>query len=391
MINKPIDQITEQDLQALVDNKMMENKTIEYKQTLPGNSETEKKEFLADVSSFANTSGGDLIHGITENPETREPQAVQGFDITNVDETKSRLENILRDGISPRISGIVIKEVILASSNKVLITRVPKSWNSHHRVVYGGHDKFYARNSNGKYPMDVVELRNAFNLSENIAERIKSFSTDRLSKILSDDTPIHLLYNHRIVLHIIPIISLVLAQRYDIDKVVANTRPKPIYCTGWNNRYNIDGFLTYSPRANDKASSYTQLYRNGIIEAVDTELLESDDGKHLIPSIAYEKELINALDEYLSLLKSLDIIPPVVILLTLLNVRNYLMGVNNRRIIQTTEPIDRDILNLPEIIVESYEEKAEQILKPCFNSIWNACGYPRDLNYNDEGKWMPHQ
>jgi predicted HTH transcriptional regulator len=41
-----------------------ENKTIEHKLPLPGNSENNKKEFYLDVSSFSNASGGDVICGI---------------------------------------------------------------------------------------------------------------------------------------------------------------------------------------------------------------------------------------------------------------------------------------------------------------------------------------
>ena len=64
MINKRIEDIRERDLQELIDNNVLEGKTIEYKRELPGTSDTNKKEFLADVTSFANTSGGDLIYGV---------------------------------------------------------------------------------------------------------------------------------------------------------------------------------------------------------------------------------------------------------------------------------------------------------------------------------------
>ncbi len=36
MINKNIEQITKDDLQALIDNEVTEHKTIEYKKVLPG-------------------------------------------------------------------------------------------------------------------------------------------------------------------------------------------------------------------------------------------------------------------------------------------------------------------------------------------------------------------
>lgn len=64
--NKHIDDITEEDLQLLVDDQISERKTIEYKISIPGNSDSERKEFFADVSSFANSEGGILVYGIEE-------------------------------------------------------------------------------------------------------------------------------------------------------------------------------------------------------------------------------------------------------------------------------------------------------------------------------------
>jgi hypothetical protein len=50
--------------------------------------------------------------------------------------------------------------------------------------------------------------------------------------------------------------------------------------------------------------------------------------------------------------------------------------------------IDRDVLLLPEIIVQNYEVRAEDVLKTAFDSIWNACGLPRSLNYDANGNWV---
>lgn len=61
MINKKLEDIKPEDLQNLIVNGVSESKTIEYKSELPLNTGDAKKEFLADVSSFANTSGGDII------------------------------------------------------------------------------------------------------------------------------------------------------------------------------------------------------------------------------------------------------------------------------------------------------------------------------------------
>ena len=183
MINKSIDKIVEADLQALIEMKEAEGKTIDYKRSLPGTSDRSKRDFLADISSFANSSGGDLVYGIVE--DKGKPKTLDGLTIENYDQEKQRLENLIRDGIEPRISSLHIHRVPLSNTNTAIIIRIPKSWSSPHRVRYQGHDKFYSRNSAGKYQLDVAELRIAFNLSETITERIRNFRQDRISKIFS--------------------------------------------------------------------------------------------------------------------------------------------------------------------------------------------------------------
>ena len=60
MIPKRLDDITEPDLQQLIDNKVGERKTLDYKLEPPTDDTDAKQKFLANVSSFANTAGGDF-------------------------------------------------------------------------------------------------------------------------------------------------------------------------------------------------------------------------------------------------------------------------------------------------------------------------------------------
>ncbi len=198
MINKKIEEIKESDLQVLINNKVFEGKTIEYKKELPINSDSDKKEFLADITSFANSSGGDLIFGISQDNQTGEPKAIEGIEVENADKEKTRLDNIIRDGVEPRLLSTTIQPISLSNSKFVILIRIPKSWIGPHRVIYGGHSKFYARNSSGKYEMDVDELRVAFNLSETLAEKIRNFRIDRIAKIMADETPIAFYSNPRL-------------------------------------------------------------------------------------------------------------------------------------------------------------------------------------------------
>src|SRR5260221_10582242 len=104
-LDKPLASIEESDLQALVDNQVSEHKTFEYKEALPGNADGDKKEFLADVSSFANASGGDLIYGIRE--QSGVPAELSGLGLSDVDAEILRLEAVckgLRSGFEPSVS-----------------------------------------------------------------------------------------------------------------------------------------------------------------------------------------------------------------------------------------------------------------------------------------------
>ncbi len=84
LFNKPLTEIDENDLHVLIDDKVAERKTIEYKRDLPRNSYKDRKEFLADVSSFANTVGGYLIYGIDAKQGI--PVDLCGVEIASVDD-----------------------------------------------------------------------------------------------------------------------------------------------------------------------------------------------------------------------------------------------------------------------------------------------------------------
>ena len=110
---KSLDEVDANDIFALQANEVSEGKTLDYKRSLPGDTADEKKEFLADVSSFANAAGGHLIFGIEEAEGI--PTAIPGVGPINVDQEKQRLENIMRDGLAPRIPGLRITAIEVAT------------------------------------------------------------------------------------------------------------------------------------------------------------------------------------------------------------------------------------------------------------------------------------
>jgi len=86
----PFEQITEADLNALVAQKVPESIVLDYKRDLVAGSDKDRHEFLADVSSFANTTGGEILFGIEEANGL--PIKLVGINASNIDQEILRLD-----------------------------------------------------------------------------------------------------------------------------------------------------------------------------------------------------------------------------------------------------------------------------------------------------------
>src|SRR4051812_9816459 len=104
----PLDQLAKEHLQGLVEGTVAEGRELEFKASV-GRDDAAKREFLADVSSFANAVGGDLLVGVAE--EDGVAAALPGMTRSSVDGEILRLENILRDGVDPRIPGVQMRAI----------------------------------------------------------------------------------------------------------------------------------------------------------------------------------------------------------------------------------------------------------------------------------------
>lgn len=387
MISKPVDMVTAEDLKALVADSVREARRLEYKQTLPGNSDGDKKEFLADVASLANAGGGDIIYGIRDEDGTA--AEALGLADFNEDNERLRLENIIRDGAAPRIPGIQLSAIPGFANGPILIIRVPRSWSGPHMVTFKGSSRFFTRSSNGKFQMDITELRNAFEGTAELPERIARWRDERLGRIVANEGPVRLNSGTCLVLHMIPLESFGTEWRlHGTDFSNLQSPFRPIASSGWSHRINIDGFVTFSPdRVNEgTVCSYTQLFRSGRIEAVSTDIANEREGTRWIASQWYEKTILEIMGSFLEGLSSLDIQPPFIFMMSFIGAKGAYMA-TDPRLGSYGSPIDRDMVQFPEVIIESFDVDLSIILRPVFDAVWNACGFPQSLNYDRDGKW----
>ena len=285
-------------------------------------------------------------------------------------------------------------------------------------MTFRGASRFYTRNSAGKYQLDVREIRAAFLLSESVPEKVRRFRDERLAKIVAAETPVALAKigaigdgggqtpvvvpaESKLVIHILPFGDIEAgggdALRFDnLRQYISPPLTLPVGAVReLSSRFNFDGLLVHD-RVIEIANtpivcrSYAQMFRNSAIEAV--EMLDHPLGKFV--SEEFEPRLISVFKNYLYQLKELNVEPPLIVMIALTGVKDYRLWLHEDHLppelrrLGKNQPFDKDTLLLPELIVENLETtRAEDLLRPAFDALWQAGGWARCLLYNDAGEW----
>ena len=297
---------------------------------------------------------------------------------------------MIQAGLDPRIPGVQIKGVCGFPQGPVMLVRIPQSWASPHMVTFKGTSRFHTRNSAGKYQMDVTEIRAAFLMAEAIPARISRFRDSRLSKIVAGETPLPMDSGAKIVFHLLPVSSFSKPIAVDVVGVSRNfSHLLPLGVRGINGcRMNLDGCITFWQPTDGLRSCYAQLFRSGAIETVDGFSLAEEE--HGILAATLEEDVIQATGAYLELFQELGIEPPIVVMLSMIGVKGFRLATGQRSSFRSPEPvIDRDVLFLPEIVLEDLGEHPAMILRPIFDTVWQSAGFTKSFNYNDDGEWAP--
>jgi hypothetical protein len=105
-------------------------------------------------------------------------------------------------------------------------------------------------------------------------------------------------------------------------------------------------------------------------------------------ALTKEKEiLIDALDRYLRAQRALNVPPPVYLFLGLTAVRDYHFAVSPRLFLDSSR-LDRDDIEVGEVVIDDLGQPAAKILLPVFDQVWQAFGFDRSLNFDEVGNWI---
>lgn len=365
-----LDALTFDHLRAMKDNSVAEGRHLDYKLELPGVRDDDKKEFLADICSFANAGGGDLVFGIEEAKDETGKNAgtiaqLRGLPGFNVDETQRRLEAIIRDGLDPRLPSLRFRTIDGGSDGPFLVVRVGRSF----------------------------VIRAAFLEADQGQQRARSFRLDRIARILAADTPVRTGNGPRWALHVVPVRHAWNADVALVSDAQMQREFSPMRANSWSLRHNLDGLVSVSGSKDAREShTYSILFRDGAVEGVDAGLLEWNGEERVIPSVAIEEYVQEYADLYVRLLRRLGVDAPLAIGLSFLNALDFKMGVSSDTMWFRDKPLgfDRRELLMPEVIVETDSVNYSQ-LRGAFDVMWQAAGWPGSLNFGEDGAWKPQR
>jgi hypothetical protein len=401
---KPIQSVTWDDLQALVDNRVPESPSLEYKESLPAHTDLGKKELLADVSSLANSLGGILLFGAKEKRDeqgdrTDTVEELVGIETPSAAEAQLWLEQVIRSGLDPPLARVEIRYFPVPGRNRyVLAIGVPASLLAPHAVAFATTIPFWRRAGSMKYPLRTHDLRQAFLERHTWDDDANAFRDRRLGLLQSGRTPVATTTVPTLMLQVVPLgrlthwIDLVphwdlLAKNLGLDDTL------------FQGRLNFEGLLRNNS-INGGVTRYVQWFRFGGIEVVATDVGSAMAfGTEWRPSVDATRTSIRIVEyalQAMSLMNNvLAVGPPYGVLCALTNVQARHIETIQRLLPQFFSPTDyhqivEDHLVFPPVLFEEVSEDVDQVaqmLRRTLDALWQAGGFARCLLYSAEGAW----
>jgi hypothetical protein len=384
LLHLPLAQITAAHLQMLIDDGARESRYIDYKQQSYGNDDRAKEEFRADISSFANTDGGDIVIGMATKGDA--PTAICPLAL-DVPREKERLEQMARSGLEPQLPLVDVRTVPVAGGD-VLIIRVERSYVQPHRVTLKDGKKFWARGATGKFEPDVEGLRAMFLRGPQLVDNMRSFREQRVRNIMDGRPVVALIDQHCLILHVLPFSGFGTPAVGDLIRKAHGRSASfaPIGNLSADFTPNFDGLLTLSnEKSRPSFSAYTQLFQSGSIEAVACRIL---GGANALLIEDVDLRIVQYVRIYASSLASIGVNPPLAVMVTLTGIR----GIVFKSKVETVLPHEgwqsrEDVMMFGEVVLSAVpadDHDCAQALRPILDQLANAAGEVESRSYRKQ-------
>lgn len=375
ILNSRVGTVTEALLRQLIANGETESRRLDFKEMMPGNRDSDKKELLKDVSSFANTDGGVLVFGMSEaNGVATEIRGIA----SNPEQEILRVDQIVL-GLQPQVLGCT-PQIVPTSDGAVLLYGIPRSLSAPHMVwKYGDGGQFWGRNNSGKYLMDVTEVRRAMLITEQWEQAARQFRDSRVETVIRAAGVPPMSEGLTLLLHLVPLGGP--RQRVDLAQIMADWRTK-LHPGGGGNyiaRPNVDGWMVAITTGRPR---HVQIFRSGAFEArFELAARRVQTGEKYVNGVDIDNILATWSSKAFDWIRKAAIEPPYALFVSLLNSLNVSIdGLTND---DGDYAIDRARVDVPEIVFDEVVEDIPAAIRPLLDMIWQAASWTDDPLYQN--------
>ncbi len=177
MFNKPLDEITYEDIKKLKTDNIPESKILDYKRE-----KLEKKDLMKHICGFANANGGFLVFGIEED-ESKPPIPKNLTGLNKKNFNIEQIEDIIHGNIDPPLK-FEISPPIYKKDKKgefFVVIRIPEGPDKPYMSTTDGDDRFYFRHNYQTRRMSEIEISSMYRQRFSSPQSVREY----LEKIIS--------------------------------------------------------------------------------------------------------------------------------------------------------------------------------------------------------------
>ena len=221
----------------------------------------------------------------------------------------------------------------------------------------------------------------------------QDFQTQKLDRLSAGGGPTPIPRNHLVCVHIVPCGAITDTATIEVSDLKTKcTYLAPIGATGYNTRFNSDGLLRDVPGIDGNSDGFLQLFRNGVIESVDSRMMSSQVRglENGLPSIRFVTDLVTFVDGACRMFRDLDVQPPISVLVSLVGIQDapFLVSVEALGGSAYFPKFDQDRLLLPQVHLADLNDDVRPALRVALDVLWQAAGQARCSCYDADGTWI---
>ena len=362
----------EEDLKEIIDNPTyMENEYLDYKDNfhvLECKNDIKQNaisEFRSDVCSFANSGGGFLVYGVSENGEGI-PKELKGIIIENKDRFLLKIKDYL-SGINPRIPNYKYNFVNLSNGSCIFVLFV--FHDNYVPYIHLENNKnyiVYKRVGNSKMVVPYLEMKRMFNQSVSIEKEIEQFRRERIAYY--KDNNLHNNDGRFVLIHLIP--ETFIDDNYNKNVFVMYKNGSEIYRLFKILDYQslcypmVDGAYYLNENGDE-----IRLYNNLVAEYC-YPLKSHQSINEKILSLAWERhwnQICIFYSEYVAALKKLFGNERLFVCVSFVGCQGF--KTDEDFITETVSTVDRNELIMPPVIIENINDQEELEMFPKKNRL----------------------